>query len=122
MAPEFKAFPLRITLKGLEYQIGKHWCLASYLILNVHFGDLVELAEKELPESFVKEMARHVYGYLYENKLPPAEIQQTVLNVSEDLMAGRAVQMRAGDYIAAQKFFRGARETAPRGGASRVGA
>jgi hypothetical protein len=96
----------RITLRGLENQISKHWCLASYLILNVNFGDLVELGERELPESFSKKMAGLVYGYLYEDKLPPQEIQQTVLNVSEDLLAGREVQLRAGDYIAVQKFLR----------------
>lgn len=97
----------RITLKGLELQIDRHWCLASYLILNFNLGDLVKLGERELPATFSKEMARHVNGYIYENKMPPTEIQQTVLNVSEDLIAGRQVQLRAGDYIAAQKFFRG---------------
>jgi hypothetical protein len=97
----------RITLKGLEAQIGKHWCLASYLILNVNIKELVELGDRELPESFVKKMAGFVHGYLYEDKVPPAEIQQTVLNVSEDLLAGREVQLRAGDYIAVQKYFRG---------------
>lgn len=97
----------RITLKGLELQIDQHWCKVSYLIINFNLGDLVKLGERELPATFSKEMARHVYGYIYENKMPPAEIQQTVLNVSEDLMAGRPVQLRAGDYIAAQKFFRG---------------
>ena len=100
---------LRITLKGLESQINRHWCLASYLILNIHFGDLVELAEKELPQTFARDMAQHVYAYIYQNKRPPAEIEQTVLNVSEDFMAGRQVQLRAGDYIAAQKFFRAAK-------------
>ena len=97
----------RITLRGLENQISKHWCLASYLILNVNIAELVELGERELPESFTKKMAGLVYGYLYENKVPPQEIQQTVLNVSEDVLAGREVQLRAGDYIAVQKYFRG---------------
>ena len=99
----------RITLKALEQQINKHWCLASYLIINHNFGDLVELTEKELPAQFAKEMAGYVYGYIYQNKMPPAEIQQTVFNVAEDLIAARPVQLRAGDYIAAQKFFRGMR-------------
>ena len=96
---------IRITLKGLELRIRKDWCLASYLILNFDFKDLVELAEKELPESFAREMAKHTYAYIYENKRPPSEIEQTVLNVSEDYMAGRPVQLRAGDYIACQRFF-----------------
>ncbi len=100
---------LRITLRALQMQIDRHWCLPSYLIINHHFGDLVQLGDRELPAGFSKEMARHVYGYLYEGVKPPAEIEQTVLNVSEDLMAGRQVQLRAGDYISAQRFFRGAK-------------
>lgn len=99
----------RITLNGLVNQIEKHWCIASYLTINMNLGDLVELAEKELPEQFSREMAKHVYGYVYENKMPPAEIQQTVLNVSEDFLAGRQVQLRAGDYVAVQRYFRGKR-------------
>lgn len=96
----------RITLNGLENQIKRHWCLASYLILNIHFKDWVELADKELPANFAKEMAKHVYAYIYEDVKPPAAIEQTVMNVAEDMMVGRVVQLRAGDYIAAQKFFR----------------
>jgi hypothetical protein len=107
MKPNLISTNFRITLRGLENQINRHWCLASYLILNVNLGDLVELGERELPETFAKKMAGFVYGYIYDNKMPPPEIQQTVLNVSEDLLAGREVQLRAGDYIAAQKFFHG---------------
>ncbi len=103
---EKAGFPnFRITMKGLEIQIKRNWCLASYLILNFDIKDLVTLAEKELPETFAREMAKHTYAYIYENRKPPAEIEQTVLNVAEDFMAGRTVQLRAGDYIAAQRFF-----------------
>lgn len=109
MGEKIQSLNFRITLQGLEEQIRKHWCTVSYLIINFNLPDLVELADRELPESFVKEMAGHVYAYVYKNMMPPAEIQQTVLNVSEDLIAGRQVQLRAGDYIAAQKFFRGKR-------------
>ena len=97
----------RLTLKGLEWNIKNHWCLASYLILNVGIEDIVRWGEMELPEDFSKRMAGYVYAYIYENKMPPADIAQTVLNVSEDLVANRPVQLRAGDYIAAQKFLRG---------------
>jgi hypothetical protein len=99
----------RMTLHGLRYLIEKNWCLASYLIINFDIGEIAKLAERELPESFSGEMAKHVYGYIYENKLPPAEIATTVLNVAEDLMAGKEVQLRAGDYIAVQKFMMGKR-------------
>lgn len=100
--------PLRFTLKGLELQIERNWCLASYLILNLDIRELREMVEKELPQAFAKQMAALVQAYMYESKMPPAEIAQTVLNVSEDIAAGRQVQLRAGDYIAAQKYFRSA--------------
>ena len=96
---------MRITLKGLEMQIQRNWCLASYLILNFDIKDYAVLGERALPETFAKEMARYTYAYIYEKKKPPVEIEQTVLNVAEDLTAGRQVQLRAGDYIAAQQFF-----------------
>jgi hypothetical protein len=100
--------PLRYTLKGLELQIERNWCLASYLILNLDIRELQELVEKELPQEFAKQMAGFVHAYMYESKMPPAEIAQTVLNVAEDMAAGRQVQLRAGDYIAAQRYFRSA--------------
>jgi hypothetical protein len=99
-------FPLRWTVKGLERYIEKNWCLASYLIVNINIGELVELVDRELPADFARRMAGLVHEYLYEGKMPPPEIAQTVLNVSEDMASGRPVQLRAGDYIAAQKFFR----------------
>ena len=107
--PDFSGLNFRIPMHVLLDRFRKDWCLASYLIINFDFDDLVELANRELPESFSKELAGHVYGYLYEQKMPPAEIEQTVLNVSEDILAGRDVQLRAGDYIAAQKYLRGMR-------------
>jgi hypothetical protein len=97
---------MRITIADLEEKIRKRWCLASYLILNINFRDLVTIGEKELPAKFSKEMAGLVYAYIKENKKPPAAISQTVLNVSEDLAAGRQVQLRAGDYIAIQNYMR----------------
>jgi predicted transglutaminase-like protease len=101
--------PVQMTVKGLENQIARHWCLASYLILNVNIRELVELAERELPADFAKQMAGLVHAYMFDKKMPPAEIAQTVLNVSEDLAAGRKVELRAGDYIAAQNYFRATR-------------
>jgi len=107
MPVEPKIPHFRMTLRGLQQLIDKHWCLASYLIINFDISEIVQLAEKELPAAFTKELAKHVYGYMYENKMPPAEIATTVLNVAEDLIAGNEVQLRAGDYIAAQKYMMG---------------
>ena len=105
MTSSFPRLDFRISKQALLLQIEKNWCLASYLIINFDIGDLVTLAERELPQNFSKQMAEYVYGYIYEKKMPPDEIAQTVLNVSEDMMAGRQVQLRAGDYIAVQKYM-----------------
>ena len=96
---------MRITMKGLEMQIKESWCLASYLILNFDIKDYVTLGERELPKEFAGQMAKYIYSYMYYGEMPPAEIEQTVLNAAEDFSAGRPVQLRAGDYIAAQRFF-----------------
>jgi hypothetical protein len=102
----FPVQSFRITLPGLIDRIRRDWCLASYLIINWEVPEIRELAEMELSESFTKAMAQYVYDYVYENKMPPEAIAQTVLNVAEDMMAGRTVQLRAGDYIAVQQFLR----------------
>lgn len=102
-----QSFPnFRLTLSGLETKIRRDWCLCSYLIINWNLKELVDPAERELPETFAKNMASYVYAYMYENKMPPAAIAQTVFNVAEDTIAGRPVMLRAGDYIACQNFFR----------------
>ena len=98
--------PMRFTIKALELQIRHHWCLASYLILNHDIREIAEMGEKDLPEEFCGRMAQLVHDYLYEAKMPSPEIAQTVMNVAEDLAAGRQVSLRAGDYIAAQRFLR----------------
>ena len=107
MPPKPQITNFRMTLRGLKYLIEKNWCLASYLIINYDIREIVELADRELPANFSKELANYVYGYMYEDKMPPAEIATTVLNVAEDLIAGREVIFRAGDYINTQKFMMG---------------
>ena len=102
-------FNFRVPMRVFIDRFQRDWCLASYLIINWNFKELVDLANRELPAGFSKELATHVYGYLYEDKMPPAQIQQVVLNIAEDIVAGRDVQLRAGDYIAAQQYLRGAK-------------
>ena len=38
--------------------------------------------------------------------MPPEAIAPAVMNVADDVLAGRDVQLRAGDYIALQNFIR----------------
>jgi hypothetical protein len=96
----------RLSAKSIELQIRHNWCLVSYLILGPDLGNLQGWVEQDLPENFASTMANLVHGYLYENKIPPDAIAQTVINVTEDMLAGRQVILRAGDYIAVQKYMR----------------
>ena len=55
---------------------------------------------------FFEELNQHVEAYLDEGKAPPDAIASAVMNVADDVLAGRDVQLKAGDYIALQNFMR----------------
>jgi hypothetical protein len=82
------------------------WCKASYLVINSNIGELVKLTDRELPAKTTKVLAKEVYAYLYEDRMPKGEIASVVLNVAEDLVAGKTPELRAGDYITLQNHMR----------------
>ena len=96
----------RPSLSSLLEQIRKGWCLACYLIINWRIDELVKLGQVTIPMDVFEEVGRHLHAYVYENKMPPAAIQQTVLNLAEDYVSGKPVAFKAGDYIAMQNFMR----------------
>ena len=49
---------------------------------------------------------KYVSAYLYEKKMPPAEIATAILNVADDVMKKRNIVLRSGDYIALKNFMR----------------
>jgi hypothetical protein len=57
-------------------------------------------------KSFNNAVESHVSAYLEKGTMPPAAIVGPVLNIAEDITAGRQVTLRAGDYIALQTFVR----------------
>lgn len=73
--------------------------------LKDRFSDVIEAR----PDArFFEELDRHVQAYVNEGKMPPEAIASSVMNVADDVLAGRDVQLKAGDYIALQNFMRGA--------------
>lgn len=96
----------RVPIQVIKEAIEKRWCLACYLIINWRIRDLVERAQWEVPKEFYSEVAQHLYAYVYEDKMPPEQIAQTIMNVAEDFISGKPVQFRAGDYIAVQNYVR----------------
>ena len=48
-----------------------------------------------------------VMDHVIDGKEPPTQIQSAIMNIADDMMAGREVTLRAGDYIALMNFARG---------------
>jgi len=84
------------------------WGLVAYLIIDdVLVGKLGELVKVPPDERFDKEVSRHLSAYVEKRVMPPDEIAPAILNMADDLMAGREITIRAGDYINLQNFLRG---------------
>jgi hypothetical protein len=89
--------------------IVKRWCVACYLIINWKITDLVRQTRIKPSKYFHKVVAGYLYEYMHNDKMPPADIAPTILNIAEDYMSGAEVKFRAGDYIAVQNHIRGMR-------------
>lgn len=93
---------MRIILSELVWK-RKWWVM--YLIVN----DKVRIDDKVNAqiEKFMDGVAlKHVRAYVDDGIMPPDAIAPAILNMADDVMAGRQVTLRAGDYIAIQNFAR----------------
>ena len=71
--------------------------------LKDRFGDVLEAR----PDArFFEELNHHVKALVNDGKAPPEAIAPAVMNVADDVLAGREVQLKAGDYIALQSYFK----------------
>src|SRR4030042_887791 len=66
--------------------------------------DLYEAITTDKFNNFVHE---HVNAYIQEKKMPPKEIANAIMNISDDIISGREPVIRAGDYLQLQTFLRG---------------
>jgi hypothetical protein len=46
----------------------------------------------------------HVLAYAAEGTPPPDKIATAIMNIADDVMAGRNLVMRAGDYISLMSY------------------
>lgn len=61
----------------------------------------------ELPnERFDVMVRKEVVAHLVDGKEPAEEIRTAILNVADDMMAGRDLTLRAGDYVALMNYGR----------------
>lgn len=51
-------------------------------------------------------VSKYTRAHIDGRGMPPEEIAPAILNIAEDVRAGRAPTLRAGEYIALQRFVR----------------
>lgn len=86
--------------------ITERWCTVCYLVINWRIRDLVKQIQVKPGKEFYKVASKYLYDYAVNDKMPPAEIAPTIMNLAEDFLAGNPVKFRAGDYIALQNYLR----------------
>lgn len=85
------------------------WWIVAYLIppfLKEHFADVVRVPPDE---RFNEVVDSHTRAFVEKGVMPPEDIAPAILNIANDLMAGRQATIRTGDYIAIQNHIRRAK-------------
>jgi hypothetical protein len=88
-----------------------NWWRVAYLIPDIfrRHTDLEDGFTKVVAgrdAAFTRFVQDQVKAYIEEDKMPAESIAGAIINIAEDVVAGRDVIMRAGDYIALQNFRR----------------
>jgi len=84
----------------------ERWMLVAYLIINEMNKEALELIRIEPDQRLYETVQEYMNLYISEGKTPPAAIAPAIMNMADDYMAGRAIEMRAGDYISLQNYMR----------------
>lgn len=103
---DFRILKRRVPVELVIEEIKERWCIMCYLVLNMRIDELVKYRQWQIPTELYTEVAEHLYAYVYEDTMPPAEIASTILNVADDFVRGEPVRFRAGDYIALENYRR----------------
>ncbi|MCE1273879.1 MAG: hypothetical protein HGB01_00740 [Chlorobiaceae bacterium] len=90
--------PMRLLLK-LDPSVVMYLVIIDKLLAN-----RADLLRVKPSEKFFDMVREQVIAHLSESAEPPKEIAGAIMNISDDLMAGREVTLRAGDYIALMSY------------------
>ena len=84
----------------------ERWILVAYLIINWRLEHLREYLEVRPSREFYAVTAKYLNAYVNHDEMPPDDVAPAILNMADDFLAGRDLNMRAGDYIAIQNHLR----------------
>ncbi|MCF8383827.1 MAG: hypothetical protein K9G39_09625 [Chlorobium sp.] len=63
-----------------------------------------DLLKVKPSEKFFDMVREQVISHLIDGKEPPEQIAGPILNIADDMLAGREVVMRSGDYITLMNY------------------
>ncbi len=84
-----KHSPMRVS-----FPIGS--TVVMYLVIPNKYKDVIRTRPTEKFQNMVH---KEVMKYVVDRKKSPKKIRTAIMNIADDMMAGRAVSLRAGDYI-----------------------
>lgn len=99
---DFENLKLKVVL---DREILIDWGQVAYLIPPIlrRHQDIYEIVRNQIlkgDEKFNKFVISHVQKYIEEDVMPDASIAGPIINIAEDILAGREPTLRGGDYIA----------------------
>ncbi len=75
--------------------------IVMYLVIvEKYIKKYARLLEVQPSEKFFTMVRKEVVSYLAGGKEPPKAIAGAIMNIADDMAAGREVTIRTGDYIA----------------------
>jgi hypothetical protein len=73
---------------------------------EIEVGRIREVLQNKLDKTFAKVVKTNLKAYMTEGKEPPAAIAASIKNFADDLVAGREMVVRSGDYFAIQNYIK----------------
>ena len=79
----------------------------KYLVINQALDKRISEIKLEAmtSEKFNVFVREYIVAYAVDNKMPPAEIEGAIINIADDLLSGREITLKAGDYITLQNYM-----------------
>ena len=82
------------------------WILVAYLIANRQIKDLANDIKFNPSEEFYNTVAKYLGAYMVQNTMPPKAITGAILNLADDYLSNRPIDLRAGDYLGHPKLHK----------------